>query len=217
MNKYLFTLIPIILILFCCQSKPEKKQQDSIVGITSKQPNNEINRIESRAGSKKIKKSKKKAQKKKPTNSPSRVKAPDFVLSDLDGNIVELAAFSGQVIMLNFWGTWCGPCRQEIPDFIDLYKEFNSDGLEIIGVTLQSGPPESIKKFKDAWGINYPILTDINRYETYKAFSDYGNITGVGTRGVPTTFIIDREGYIVKSYIGPRPGAVFYRDFKPYL
>ena len=147
----------------------------------------------------------------------NKVKAPNFYLSDLDGNIYDLSAFSGQVIMLNFWGTWCGPCRKEIPDFIKLYDKYNSDGLEIVGVTLQSGSAENIRRFTTANGINYPILTDVENYEAQKAFIEYGKVTGVGSRGVPTTYIIDREGYIVKSYIGPRPGAVFYKDFKPYL
>ena len=75
------------------------------------------------------------------TNTPrslDKIKAPDFLLSDLEGNIFDLSAFSGQVIMLTFWGTWCGPCRREIPDFIRLYDEYNDDGLEIIGVAVQS-------------------------------------------------------------------------------
>ena len=154
------------------------------------------------------------------TNTPKsldKIKAPDFLLSDLEGNIFDLSAFSGQVIMLTFWGTWCGPCRREIPDFIRLYDEYNDDGLEIIGVAVQSGTPENIKRFSDYYKINYTILTDIDRYESYRTFHDYGTVTGVGTRAVPTTFLIDRDGYIVKTYRGARPGSVFYRDLKPYL
>ena len=154
------------------------------------------------------------------TNTPKsldKIKAPDFLLSDLEGNIFDLSAFSGQVIMLTFWGTWCGPCRREIPDFIKLYDEYNDDGLEIIGVAVQSGTPENIKRFSDYYKINYTILTDIERYESYRTFHDYGTVTGVGTRAVPTTFLIDRDGYIVKTYRGARPGSVFYRDLKPYL
>ena len=154
------------------------------------------------------------------TNAPKsldKIKAPDFLLSDLEGNIFDLSAFSGQVIMLTFWGTWCGPCRREIPDFIRLYDEYNDDGLEIIGVAVQSGTPENIKRFSDYYKINYTILTDIERYESYRAFHDYGRVTGVGTRAVPTTFLIDRDGYIVKTYRGARPGSVFYNDLQPYL
>ena len=154
------------------------------------------------------------------TNTPKtldKIKAPDFLLSDLEGNIFDLSAFSGQVIMLTFWGTWCGPCRREIPDFIKLYDEYNDDGLEIVGVAVQSGTPENIKRFSDYYKINYTILTDIDRNESYRAFHDYGRVTGVGTRAVPTTYLIDRDGYIVKTYRGARPGAVFYQDLQPYL
>jgi peroxiredoxin len=155
---------------------------------------------------------------KSPTNKESqKMKAPDFMLADLDGNVMTYSAYEGQVVLLTFWGTWCGPCRQEIPDFIKLYDEFNNEGLEIIGIAIQSGGAESIKKFSDYYKINYPVLTDIEGNESYKAFSDFGTISGVGTRAVPTTFLIDRQGYIVKTYRGARPGHVFSKDFKPYL
>ena len=155
---------------------------------------------------------------KNPTGKKSqKMKAPDFMLADLDGNVMTYSAYEGQVVLLTFWGTWCGPCRQEIPDFIKLYDEFNNKGLEIVGIAIQSGGAESIKKFSDYYKINYPVLTDIEGNESYKAFSDFGTISGVGTRAVPTTFLIDREGYIVKTYRGARPGHVFSKDFKPYL
>ena len=146
-----------------------------------------------------------------------KIKAPDFLLSDLEGNIFDFSAFSGQVVMLTFWGTWCGPCRREIPDFIKLYDEYNDDGLEIIGVAVQSGTAENIKRFSDYYNINYTILTDIDQNESARAFYNYGRVTGVGTRAVPTTFLIDRDGYIVKTYRGARPGKVFYNDLQPYL
>ena len=150
-------------------------------------------------------------------NKSSELLAPDFSLADLEGNTVTLDQMRGKVVLLNFWGTWCGPCRKEIPDFINLMKKHKKDGLEIVGVTLTSGPPENIKTFADKWGINYKLLTDINGNESYKAFSDYCTISGVGMRAVPTTFLIDRDGYIVRTYRGARPGSVFLRDLKPYL
>ena len=175
------------------------------------------NKIVNNRQSKKIKKTKKKVNKSNKPSPAQKIKAPDFLLSDLEGNIIGLSAYSGQVIMLTFWGTWCGPCRREIPDFIKLYDEYNADGLEIVGVAVQSGTSDNIKRFTDYYKINYPILTDIEGYESSKTFYDYGRVTGVGTRAVPTTFIIDRDGYIVKTYRGARPGSVFYRDLKPYL
>ena len=143
--------------------------------------------------------------------------APDFTLADLEGNTITLEQLKGKVVLLNFWGTWCGPCRKEIPDFIRLAKKYKDDGLEIIGVTLTSGPPENIKAFSDKWGINYKLLTDISGNETQTVTALYGQATGKRITGIPTTFIIDREGYIQKRYVGPRSEAIFYNDLKPYL
>ena len=163
-------------------------------------------------------------QKKKISNSenvkPKNINdliAPDFSLADLDGNTVTLEQMRGRVVLLNFWGTWCGPCRKEIPDFINLMKKYNQDGLEIIGVTLTSGPPENIKAFADKWGINYKLLTDIKGNETQTVTALYGQATGKRITGIPTTFIIDREGIIQKRYVGPRSESIFYNDLKKYL
>ena len=152
----------------------------------------------------------------KPLNANSMV-APDFSLADLDGNTITLQQMKGKVVLLNFWGTWCGPCRKEIPDFINLSKKYKKDGLEIVGITLTSGPPENIKAFADKWGINYKLLTDIKGNETQTITALYGQATGKRITGIPTTFIIDREGVIQKRYEGPRSEAIFYNDLKKYL
>ena len=145
------------------------------------------------------------------------VKAPDFTLADLNGNTQSLADLEGNVVILNFWGTWCGPCRREIPDFIKLYDKYNADGLEIVGITLTSGPPNAIQQFVDRYAINYTILTDIEENETQWVTAEYGKATGQQINGIPTTFIIDRDGYIVKRYVGPRSEHIFYQALKPYL
>tara|TARA_Y100000588_G_scaffold219562_1_gene233453 strand:+ start:548 stop:1249 length:702 start_codon:yes stop_codon:yes gene_type:complete len=233
MVKYYFILI-LIIFMGCDKQTAkidkskvaEEKQSVSAVQKEKNLAKSEIpnsRKIASkRSENKNIKKRKSVKQptkKRKPATSPisEKIKAPDFLLSDLEGNIFDFSAFSGQVVMLTFWGTWCGPCRREIPDFIKLYDEYNDDGLEIIGVAVQSGTAENIKRFSDYYNINYTILTDIDSYESAKAFYDYGRVTGVGTRAVPTTFLIDRGGYIVKTYRGARPGRVFYNDLQPYL
>ncbi len=145
------------------------------------------------------------------------IKAPDFTLADLNGNWVSLADMKGKVVLLNFWGTWCPPCRREIPDFIKLYEKHKESGLEIVGVTLRSGTPEQIQKFVDDWAMNYTILTDIQGYETQMVTQRYGQAIGEPITGVPTTFIINRDGNIVKTYVGPRTEEMFFRDLKPYL
>ena len=202
----------ILLLLFCtfsCGNSAEKNQEKTSAVKKSNKPTKVV--------SQKINQKKNKASKKNQNPASQKIKAPDFNLADLDGNIMNFSAYEGQVVMLTFWGTWCGPCIQEIPDFIKLYDEYNKEGLEIVGIAIQSGSPENIKLFSDRFKINYPILTDVNGNESYKAFSDYGTISGVGMRAVPTTFLIDRDGYIVKTYRGARPGNVFLKDLKPYL
>ena len=233
MKKYYIILILVIIAGCASDSVSESKKESALEkkSVAKVEADNNVvkvqvpksRKIASQRSKNRNIKNKKPIQSKKQknkTNTPKtldKIKAPDFLLSDLEGNIVDLSAFSGQVIMLTFWGTWCGPCRREIPDFIKLYDEYNDDGLEIVGVAVQSGTPENIKRFSDYYKINYTILTDIDRYESYRAFNDYGRVTGVGTRAVPTTFLIDRDGYIVKTYRGARPGAVFYQDLQPYL
>jgi len=143
--------------------------------------------------------------------------APDFTLADLEGDWVSMNQFKGKVVLLNFWGTWCGPCRREIPDFVKLSEKYQEDGLEIVGVTLTSGSAEKINAFADRWGINYTLLTDIDGNETQSVTALYGQATGRRITGVPTTFLIDRDGYIRQKYVGPRSEAIFYRDLKPYL
>ena len=203
-----------------CSGKQEKKKINEIeqsLNVSNQKMTLEKVNNNSKAPLRKNKVIKTEKAKSLTSKESQKMKAPDFLLADLDGNVMSFSAYEGQVVLLTFWGTWCGPCRQEIPDFIKLYDEFNNEGLEIVGIAIQSGGAESIKKFSDYYKINYPVLTDIEGNESYKAFSDFGTISGVGTRAVPTTFLIDREGYIVKTYRGARPGHVFSKDFKPYL
>lgn len=145
------------------------------------------------------------------------IKAPDFTLRTVQGELFKLSENRGKVIMLNFWGTWCGPCRREIPDFNKLHAKYQKDGLEIVGVTLTSGSSKNILEFMKDWNMEYTVLTDIDNYETQKVTSDYGRAIGRPITGIPTTLIIDQEGYIVKGYIGPRSEEVFYKDLHPLL
>ncbi len=150
-------------------------------------------------------------------NAKKSVLAPDFTLANLEGENISLNDLKGKVVLLNFWGTWCGPCKREIPDFISLSNKHKKNGLEIIGVTLSSGTPEKIQAFSEKWAINYTLLTDIKGNETQSVTARYGQVTGQPITGIPTTFIIDREGYIRQRYVGPRSEEVFFKDLEPYL
>jgi peroxiredoxin len=145
------------------------------------------------------------------------IKAPDFTLRTVQGELFKLSENRGKVIMLNFWGTWCGPCRREIPDFNKLHAKYQKDGLKIVGITITSGSAKNILDFMNDWDMKYTVLTDIDNNETQKVTSDYGRAIGKPITGIPTTLIIDQEGYIVKGYIGPRSEEVFYKDLHPLL
>ena len=134
-------------------------------------------------------------------------KAPDFSLKDLEGKVVGLSSFSGKVVILDFWATWCPPCRQEIPHFINLYQQYRAQGLEIVGIALDQGGKPAVEPFVQESGINYTILFPNDRVER-----DYGNI-----RAIPTTFVLDRKGIIRKKYIGFTQKEVFEEDVKALL
>ena len=122
-----------------------------------------------------------------------------------------------KILLLNVWATWCPPCRKEIPDLVNLQAKYNKDGLEIVGITLTSGSASEIQKFANDKQMNYTILTDFSNNETQVVTNLYGQTIGQPISSIPTTLVIDREGYIVKGYLGPRSEEVFYNDLKEYL
>lgn len=132
-------------------------------------------------------------------------KAVEFTLYDINGGRVSLSEYNGKVVILNFFAGWCPPCRQEIPDFIELVEQYSPEGFMIIGITNESR--DEAGSFAERVGINYPVLIDDGNVSAV-----YGPI-----RSIPTTFIIDREGKIAKIYIGARPKDVFENDIKELL
>ncbi|MBI4418883.1 MAG: TlpA family protein disulfide reductase [Ignavibacteriales bacterium] len=119
-------------------------------------------------------------------------KAPDFRLQTADGTTIELSKLKGKVVVLNFWATWCGPCRREIPDFIEVYGEYKSQGLEIIGIALDEEGFSLVTPFVKRFNIPYPVVIG-----TGKIVNAYG-----GFNAIPTTFVIDRNGTIVGEHTG---------------
>jgi peroxiredoxin len=123
--------------------------------------------------------------------------APDFSLVSLDGTTMRLSDFRGKAVLLNFWATWCGPCKIEMPWFVDFQKQYGSQGLQIVGIAMDDASKEDIVKFAKDMGVNYPILIG------KEAVGDqYG-----GVPALPETFLIARDGKITDKIIGLRGKA----------
>ncbi len=131
--------------------------------------------------------------------------APSFTLSAIDGKTVSLADFRGKVVILDFWATWCPPCRREIPDFVSLQKQYAGQGLQIVGIALDE--PDKVQMFAQANQMNYTVLLGDDEVS-----ARYGGISGI-----PTTFIIDRTGKIVERFEGFRPRETFEETIKKLL
>lgn len=130
------------------------------------------------------------------------VAVPDVKMKDLEGNIQKLDRYHGEVVLVDFWATWVGPCKVSIPDLIDLYSMYKDKGLVIVGVAINSGSPEDIKSFVAAQRINYPVVLGDRSIE--EAFGGVMVPPRDRVASLPTTFLIDREGRLVKHYIGYR-------------
>jgi len=125
--------------------------------------------------------------------------APNFELVDANGKKIRLSDFKGKVVILDFWATWCAPCRMEIPGYVDLYKKYNDRGLEIIGISLDRDGWTPVRPFMKQYNINYPIV--IGDMDIVQAYG--------GIQSIPTTFIINRNGEVVERKIGARPPEYF--------
>ena len=121
-----------------------------------------------------------------------KTKAPNFSLKNAAGQVYELKKLKGKIVVVNFWATWCGPCRAEIPAFKDVYDQYKTRGVEILGVSLDEGGWADVKPFAAKYAINYPIVLGND-----KVARAYGNI-----QAIPTTFIIDRDGNIADRHVG---------------
>lgn len=132
--------------------------------------------------------------------------APDFVLPQLDGQPLRLSAYRGKVVLLDFWATWCDPCREETPHFVELQQQYADRGLEIIGVSMDD-TAEPVRDFYQQFHVNYPlVMGDAKTGEAYG-----------GVLGLPIAFLLDREGRIVTKHIGPTKAETFDREIAAAL
>src|SRR5438034_3812996 len=124
--------------------------------------------------------------------------APQFSLANLDGKNVSLKDFADKVMVVDFWATWCGPCREEIPHLNKLYENYRGKGLVVAGISMDAEGPEVVKQFAKELRMEYPVVMGDENVQ-----QDFGGIVGL-----PTTFIIDRKGNIVKKYTGYQPAIM---------
>jgi thiol-disulfide isomerase/thioredoxin len=132
--------------------------------------------------------------------------APEFKLTALDGKPLTLAALQGKVIFLNFWATWCGPCRAEVPDLIALQDRYKGR-LQIIGLNVDDDDPAEIQKYVDETGINYPVAMTSNDIRI-----QYGGIPAL-----PTSFVLDTEGRVVQKHVGLWNPSVYETEIRALL
>lgn len=118
--------------------------------------------------------------------------APAWRLEDIAGKTVTSEDFKGKVVVVDFWATWCPPCREEIPGYIALQKQYGPEGLVVIGISLDQQGPDVVKAFAAKFGINYPLVMGDE-----KVVAAFG-----GVEGIPTTFLIDRHGQIRDRKVG---------------
>jgi len=127
--------------------------------------------------------------------------APDFSLPDLSGQKLTLSSYRGKVVLLDFWATWCAPCREEIPRFVEMQDKYQAQGLQILGVSMDDSP-EPVREFSQKFHMNYPVV--IGNAKT-------GELYG-GILGLPVAYLIDREGRVTSRHIGATDAAVFEKE-----
>jgi peroxiredoxin len=131
-----------------------------------------------------------------------------FTVKDMNGADVRLADFKGKAILLNYWATWCGPCKIEIPAFVELYDQYKSQGFVILGVSTDDDA-ETLRSYAKDMKMNYPVLVGRDHEKLLEAFGPVW--------GLPTSFFINREGAVCGKHMGPATKEDFEREIKALL
>lgn len=147
------------------------------------------------------------------SNPPGHVKPasarktmPDFKLRDLKGADWTLSAYRGNVVLVNFWATWCPPCREETPGLVRLAHRYRAQGVTIAGISMDEGGASPVRKFLRDFGVDYPIM-----------MPDSSFLLANEIESLPTTFLIDRQGRIAKTYVGGVHESAFRADIERLL
>ena len=146
-----------------------------------------------------------------PAAAPKDVSSAPVYKNLVDGKDISLASMKGQVLLINFWATWCPPCRQEIPGFIELYDEYKDKGVTLVGISLDRGVPV-VERFVQQQKINYPVIMSTRELQ-----SEYEGAIKQSIRSIPTTILVNRAGEVAKVYIGARPKRVFEQEIQKLL
>ncbi|MCZ2156627.1 MAG: TlpA family protein disulfide reductase [Bryobacterales bacterium] len=137
----------------------------------------------------------------------TRNEAADFALEDSNGQKLTLSSLRGKVVLLNFWATWCGPCRIEIPWFIEMEREFKDQGFAVVGVSMDQDGWSAVKPFMEEMKINYRVVLG-----TEEAAQLYG-----GVEALPTSYILDRNGKVAAVHMGIVRRQVFEEEIRALL
>jgi len=132
--------------------------------------------------------------------------APGFTLVDTQGKKISLDEYRGKIVIIDFWATWCPPCRKGIPDLINIQKEYKNK-VAVIGISLDTDTKKDVVPFMKNMGINYPVV-----YANSQVVQDYGNV-----EAIPTSFVINKEGKIVNQHIGLTPKETYINEINKLL
>jgi cytochrome c biogenesis protein CcmG/thiol:disulfide interchange protein DsbE len=138
--------------------------------------------------------------------APTRKTIADISVADLQGNAWNLADHRGQVVLLNFWATWCPPCREETPGLVRLANSYRQNGLTVLGISMDDGGPGAVRKFVSDYKIPYPVALPEDRLP----------LTGT-VQALPTTMLIDKRGRLAKIYTGGASETTFRADVDALL